>query len=373
VPDRLRDFLSRHVTHMLEGMTFGDWLRLLRRHRFAVDPRYYHRAAFQTAVALSNSVNARLERRLFGREVDATEVPPPLFVLGHYRSGTTHLHNLLALDPRLAYPNVFQTFNPHIFLLLERRVGPVADRLLVRRRFQDDVAIGVAVPEEDEVALCTLTGLSPYLDWVFPRDGEVYRKYLTFRGVPPDEVARWSAAFTAFLKKLTFKYGGRPAVLKSPPHTARIRLLLETFPGARFVHIRRNPYDVFASTGHLWRKVLPVVRLQHGPPPDADEPILSIYTEMHDAFFEERGLIPPGRFCEVGYEDLDRDPVGVLRSVYGALGMDGFEGEVRPRVEAYLASISGFRKNRHAELPEALRQRIAREWRRSFEAWGYPV
>ena len=40
---------------------------------------------------------------------------------------------------------------------------------------------------------------------------------------------------------------------------------------------------------------------------------------MYDAFFEERGLIPEGRLCEVGFEDLERDPVGVVGSVYEAL------------------------------------------------------
>ena len=51
------------------------------------------------------------------------------------------------------------------------------------------------------------------------------------------------------MRKLTFKYG-RPLVLKSPPHTARIRLLLEMFPEARFVHIHRHPYQVFRSCRH---------------------------------------------------------------------------------------------------------------------------
>ena len=74
---------------------------------------------------------------------------------------------------------------------------------------------------------------------------------------------------------------------------------------------------------------------------------------MYDAYFEQRGLIPEGRLCEVGYEDLERDPVGVVGSVYEALGLPGFE-DLRPRLETYLGSIAGYRKNRHADLPEPL-------------------
>ena len=111
------------------------------------------------------------------------------------------------------------------------------------------------------------------------------------------------------MKKLTLRYG-RPLVLKSPPHTARIRLLLGLFPDARFVHIHRDPYVVFRSTRHMIRVVQPVFRFQEGPLPDGDDRILGVYTEMYDAYFEQRGLIPEGRLCEVGFEDLERDPVG---------------------------------------------------------------
>ena len=367
--ERLKDFIARHVFHPLEGMTLGDWWGLLRRHRFAIDPPHWPRALVQTAIGVSNSVNARIERRRFGRRIEATRVRAPLFILGHYRSGTTHLHNLLALDPQFAAPTFFQVLNPHTFLTTERWAAPVADRLVVRRRYQDEVALGAGVPSEDEVALCTMTGLSPYMAWYFPRDGSGYDRYLTFGGVSEAEVARWKDALATFLKKLTLKHA-RPLVLKSPPHTARIRLLLGLFPDARFVHIHRDPYEVFRSTRHMIRAVQPVFRLQECPPPDGDDAILGVYTEMYDAYFEQRGLIPAGRFCDVGYEDLERNPAGVIASVYDSLGLMGFEG-IRPRLEAYLGSISGYRKNRLDELPGPLRLRIADEWGRGFDEWGY--
>src|SRR5690349_5937816 len=161
--ETFKDFIARRVFHPLEGMTFGDWWSLLRRHRFDVDPRHWARALVQTAVSVSNSAIARIERWRFGRAVEAVRVESPLFILGHYRSGTTHLHNLLALDPQFAAPTLFQVLNPHTFLTTGRWAAPVADRLVVRRRYQDEVALGAAMPAEDEVALGTMTGLSPYL------------------------------------------------------------------------------------------------------------------------------------------------------------------------------------------------------------------
>jgi omega-hydroxy-beta-dihydromenaquinone-9 sulfotransferase len=367
--DKLKDLIARHVFHPLQGMTLGDWWALLRRHRFAVDLQHLPRAMVQTAVSTSNSVNARIELMRFGQRIEAAQVRAPLFILGHYRSGTTHLHNLLALDPQFAAPTFFQVLNPHTFLTTERWAAPVADSLIIQRRYQDEMALGTGVPGEDEIALHTMTGLSPYMAWYFPKDGANYDRYLTFRGVPNEEVTRWGHALTLFLKKLTVRHG-RPLVLKSPPHTARIRLVLELFPNARFVHIHRNPYAVFGSTRHLIQAVFPVFCLQECPRPDSDDRILSVYTEMYDAYFEKRGLIPEGRLCDVAYEDLEQAPIGVIRSIFESLGFNGFE-ELRPRLETYLASIAGYRKNRLNDLPEPLRHRISHDWSRSFDEWGY--
>jgi LPS sulfotransferase NodH len=367
--ERLKDFIAHHVFHPLQGMALGEWWSLLRRHRFAVGLKHAPRALVQTALSVSNSVGARVERVRFGKRIEATEVQPPLFILGHYRSGTTHLHNLLALDPRLAAPSFFQSLNPHTFLGTERFATPIAGMLIPRRRFQDDMAQGLGSPSEDEFALCVMTGLSPYMGWCFPEDEAFYDRYLTFRDVPDEEVARWRHALTTLLKKLTLRHG-RPLVLKSPPHTARVRLLLGLFPDARFVHIRRDPYAVFRSTRHLIRAVQPLYHLRDGPIQDSDERILSVYNEMYDAYFAERGLIPGGRHCEVSYEELEEEPVGVVASVYRSLGLAGFD-DVRPRLETYLTSIAGYRKNRHEQLPETLRRRIAEYWGRSFDEWGY--
>src|SRR3954471_14967658 len=141
VTERLKDFIARHVFHPLQGMALGEWWSLLRRHRFAIDLRHLPRALVQTAVSASNSVNARIERASFGRRIEAARVEAPLFILGHYRSGTTHLHNLLALDPQFAAPTFFQVLNPHTFLTNERYAAPVADKLVVRRRYQDEMAL----------------------------------------------------------------------------------------------------------------------------------------------------------------------------------------------------------------------------------------
>ena len=231
------------------------------------------------------------------------------------------------------------------------------------------MAQGANLPCEDEFALCAMTGLSPYMAWNFPGDSVDYDRYMTFQGVSDDELTRWKLALTTFLKKLTVRYSSR-LVLKSPLHTARIRLLLGLFPDARFVNIHRNPYDVFRSEKHTIRAAQPLYHLREGPLLDGDDQMISQYTRMHDAYFAERGLIPEGRLCDIAFEDLSREPVATVGSIYESLSLTGFD-ELRPRLEGYLTSIAGYRKNRFDELPEPLRRRIATDWGRSFDEWGY--
>jgi hypothetical protein len=354
---------------LFTGVTRTDWRAFLRRHRSAIDPPYRGRAICVSVASVVNSVFRQVEEQTFGPQVMRVKIGPPLFILGHRRSGTTLLYNLITTDRRFAYPNVYQVSFPHTFLATEGKFSPLLAAIMPRKRPPDNMLLGVQLPAEDEFALCNTTFRSPLLRYVFPRQAERYERYYTFRGVREHSVAVWKQSFLTFLKKLTWKYD-RPLVLKSPPHTARVRLLLELFPDARFVHIHREPYAVFQSTKHLDQLALESYRLQHSHD-DLDEDILRVYREMYDAFFADRHLIPPGQFHEMAFEELESDPVGQLGRLYEALNLPGF-GAVRPTLERYVGSLQGYRKNAFPELPAPLRTRIAAHWQRAFDEWGYP-
>lgn len=206
----------------------------------------------------------------------------------------------------------------------------------------DNVAFGVTEPQEDEFAVAALFG-GFSLAWAFPRRAEFYNRYLTLRDTSTKELVEWKAVLTWFLQKLTLKYG-KPLILKSPGHTCRIKVLLEMFPEARFVHIRRNPFDVFRSTEHLMRTgVTPLWTLQRPDFRDLADRIILQYKEVYDAFFEERGLIPKGHFHEVCFEALEADPIGQVRRTYEALALPDF-GHAEPALRVYLDSIAGYKK-----------------------------
>ena len=132
-------FLRWFGPGMLGGITFGDWFRLLCDNRFDISPRRLMRAAAITAQSAQNSVTRRLEEWRYSAKVRETEVLPPLFVLGHWRSGTTHLHNLLAVDNRFAFPNNYDALFPHAMLLTEGVQSPFMQRFLSPRRPMDNI------------------------------------------------------------------------------------------------------------------------------------------------------------------------------------------------------------------------------------------
>lgn len=366
-----RELLLQHFgPGQLGGVTLGDWLQLLRENHFAVAPVYLPRALAILLHSGQNSIFRWFENSRLGRQLDGVYVEPPLFILGHWRQGTTHLHNLLTLDDRFAFPNNFQVLFPHTFLSTEAMSAPLIDFFLPRRRQIDNVEWNMRSPQEDEFALCVTTGMSPCMGWIFPRRWDHYQKYLTFRGVSECELARWKEAFLWFVKKLSFKYA-RPLILKSPPHTGRIQLILQLFPQARFVHIHREPYVVFQSTRRMFDMQKPI-RLQNSRPAELDDRIVRQYTAMYDAFLSERALIAGERFHELSFEQLEADPLGQMGRLYEALRLPDF-GHVEPALQQYVHSVAGYQKNKFPELPAAMRQRIAQAWRSCFDEWGYPT
>lgn len=367
-----RDFFLENIAPgLLGGVTFGDWFKLLRDNGFRVSPSCWFRAMGITSQSMQNSLVSRWEDWRYGDKIRFAEIFPPIFVLGHWRSGTTHLHNLLTLDTRFAFPNIYQVLYPYTFLSTEAAAAGMLSFFMTKRRPMDNIEWNIRSPQEDEFALCVATGMSSYLGWVFPRRIDHYQKYLTLRGASEDEIAQWKAALAWFLKKLTWKYG-KPLVLKSPTHTCRVKVLLEMFPAAKFVHIRRDPYAVFQSTRRMYQTNFRVLRLQSPALSDLDDRLIKQYQEVHDAFFEEVPLIPEKQFHELGFEELEANPIGQMERLYEALSLPNF-CEVEPELRRYVESIAGYAKNEFSEMPADLKRKVAQEWKPCFERWGYAM
>lgn len=346
------------------------WWRLLRRYHFAVDLRYVHIAVFDTLASVSNSVLGAIEQRVYARRLRATPADPDLlFVLGHWRTGTTLLHELLALDPRAAAPTVYQCLAPHHFLLTERFLPRLLWMLVPNRRPMDDMAFGWDSPFEDDFALCLMGARSPAETIAFPNAPRQTRELLEVRTLPDDDVQTWRETMLAFVRKLALRQPQRRLVLKSPVHTCRVRLLLELFPQARFVHIVRDPVKVFASSKHLFRTMVRTQGLQRLDEDGFEEAVLSTFEFMHACFERDRPLLAPGQLHELRYEDLVRDPPGAIRALYANLGL-AYGPQLDAAIKAYIAARADYRTNSY--MPSAAdRAIVGRRWAPLLARYGY--
>ncbi|MFO0926748.1 MAG: sulfotransferase [Gemmataceae bacterium] len=353
-----------------QGCNFPAFARLLVRNRFAVHPRFLHIPFVVTTVSLGHSVLHYLQEAVYGSRLDRTPIRhPPVFIIGHWRTGTTLLHELLTLDPRHSYPTTYCCLEPNHFLLTEGVVKRFFRWMLPSHRPMDNMKVGWDQPQEEEFALCMLGQPSPYLTIAFPNRPPQDQDAFDVESLPPRARDQWKRAFVGLLRRLTYR-DPRRLVLKSPTHSWRIPTLLELFPGARFVHIVRNPYVVFSSTVNLWRTLYRTHGLQVPNFRGLEEHVFTTFTHLYDRLEATRHLVPDGDFYELKYEDLIAAPVDRMAELYDRLGLGEFDA-LRPRLEAYLRENAGYQTNRYPPLSDDLRGQIARRWAPVIERYGY--
>lgn len=360
------------AVYLWHGMGTATWWRLLRRNRFAMTFNCVPQILTTTLLSPFNSALSLVSDMRFGRALRDYEIEEdPIFILGHWRTGTTWLHELLTVDRRLGYPTTYECFMPGHFLLTE----PVArfwfNKVMPETRPQDGVAVGHDRPQEDEFALVNLGMPSPYMSMAMPRRGPVDMDYLDLKNLDAERREIWKRCFYDFVKRVSFRQRRR-LIVKSPTHTARMRTLLELFPKARFIHIARDPLAVYPSALHNWRAMISTQGLQN---PGYEEKwlhefVLSAFERMFRCYEEDRPLVPEGQLVEVTYEDLNANPIDNLRHIYRHLDLGDF-GQFEPDIRAHLSKQRDYKTNDYRTIPDADRADLVRRWRPYFDRFGY--
>lgn len=316
------------IPYLLVGCSFSAWMRELCSQRFAVSPSRIPRAIAITSISCINSFLGIVQAVTYGSHLSEVEIAePPLFVIGHWRSGTTLLHELLALDPNSTFPNNYCCFTPHHFLLTERYFGPYFDGFAPLTRPMDAMHFGWDFPQEDEIAMLGLGAESTYWRFAFPdRDGLP----VSNRQLVQDE-SRWEKVFLGLMRRLACRENKR-IVLKSPSHSYRILRLLEMFPAARFVYITRTSSDVLRSMRRMHTVLENANALRISAQPVLVSTLQEGMDQLQMTVEKAKMVVPRQQFSEVRFEDLVDDPVPQIQRIYEELGLVGFDA-LRPRIE----------------------------------------
>ena len=350
------------------GCSFSAWMRLLIGNRFAVHWSRWHFVVLYTFLSVVNSYLGLWQKILFGRRVAKTTIAdPPIFIVGHWRTGTTLLHELLVLDDRHTGPTGYECLAPHHFLLTEW-FAPYVAFLVSKHRAMDNMDLSLHHPQEDEFVWCMLGQPSPYLSIAFPNRPPQYLRYFDLEQLTPRELKAWTQTMFRFVQQLYFRHRKR-VIFKNPPHSFRIKVLLDLFPEAKFIHIVRDPYVVYPSTIHLHKSLYRIHGLQRPTFAGLDEQVLSTYLDLYRKLDEGRKVVDPSSFYELRYEDLIANPEVQLRRLYEHLGLGGFE-QYRPRLEQYLAEHAHYQTNSY-ELTAEQRAIVTERWGEVIDHYGY--
>jgi len=355
----------------LVGITLSDLFKLFKENNYKIEGKYWKRVLFLFISGLINSRDRRKENNLFTNKIKDVKIKKPIFILGHWRSGTTLLHSLISKDEQFAFPNLFQVSRPHQFLFRGEMMEKRFANAKAQNRPMDNMQVTFRDPGEDESGLSVLSQRSPLISWTFPENHAYYTKFHTFEDVSEEDLTKWKENLFYFFKKLTWLYN-KPLVLKSPNHTARIKILLEMFPDARFIHISRDPYTVFLSTQRLYKKMLPLTCLQTPDFALWDDNIINDYKIMYDAFFDQKDLIPEDQLCELRFEDLEKNKSVEVEKIYKKLNLGGFEN-LKSKIEHFEKEHKDYKKNKHLEITPELLNKINKNWIRFFSAFGYQI
>ncbi|MCX6248990.1 MAG: sulfotransferase [Bacteroidetes bacterium] len=331
--------------YLTAGIGFKRLVRLVRKNSISFHPRNLVNLLFLFQTTLWTGLFSWIERKRYGTKIASSTVPEdPIFIIGHWRTGTTLLHQLLNLDPDLAAPTLFQVAEPGCFISSYNYYVPVFSALLPENRPMDNVKIGMNEPQEDEYAIYRITGFSPIENLVFPKSS-TYFLLDNEPFIPIEETERkeWERQLQSYFQKL-FYFHGKTIVSKNPFNSMRIKELAALFPKARFIHIVRNPEEVVPSAIHMWKIVMGQNSLnKKGSVPGIEE-VTEGLDKVLKTIERDKVYLREEQFFEMRFEDLESDPVTEIKKVYSKFNMH-FNEDLGWKIISFAGSLRNYKKN----------------------------
>lgn len=315
-----------------------------------------------------------IEKVKYGPRIRRAEFSaPPIFLIGHWRSGTTHLHNLMSRDPQFGFLKFTETAMPLDMLGPKVRIArKIIDRALPEDRGMDKVRLTLDEPQEEEMGLGNLNPIGYYNIYCFPQQMDYHRdRSLFFEECSEEEKSRFRKNYELLIRKLNYAKEGKRLLLKNPPSTTRMEMILEMFPDAKFVHIVRNPWEVYCSTRSHFARIFNAFAWQDFRDVDVPEYTLSTYEKLMRRYLEDRDRLglSESQFIETSYEAITENPLGEIGRIYDALGIEG-KDEGLSEIGEYLKGLGDYKRNVHYISREE-KAAIEERWGFSFESWGY--
>lgn len=331
----------------LAGSSFSNFRKITKGR--TIDKEFRKKFLLSKLVSVLMEPLRLWENICWKRRIDRFEMlEPPVFIIGHWRSGTTYLHNLLAQDPQFGYCTTYQSVFPNILLSHQWWFRPILKSMIPERRPSDGVLLGIDLPQEEDFGLGNTIPDTVYNSFYFPKD---FKEYVHKNVIRDTESEKEFQAFLNGYRRFAAKAMLNPLfrkrkdpirrlLSKNPPHTARIDQLLKIYPKARFVYMHRDPHDTIASFKKFVLGILPGLQFQDFNMDRYEDALIDLYKAMHDKYRSTKDQIPSGNLIEVAYNDLISDPMSTVGNIYEALNIQGYTS-AQHNIEEHVAEQKG--------------------------------
>lgn len=336
------------------------------------------------ATMFGSTAAARVADDLVYPDYRDEPLEPPLYIIACPRSGTTLLHELLALDSeRFTHFKLYQTLVPAVSAYrFARKLADTVGRDRADRvvRAIDDWAFagwqgihptGLTKSEEDE-QLFVYPFLSPAIYFIFPWIRRLPE--LRFIDDLPDEArSRAAEYYRDSIRRHVFATGGhRTMIVKNVHAASRLSIIRQAFPDARFVHLVRHPYEAVASSTSMfivtWQMPAPEIPRDSPEARDYAQLYIDYYRYLHD----ETQKMPEDSVLTMPYRDLVSDPVRAVESIYSKFGYE-LGDSYRQRLERAVGERKKHKSQHHYSLAEfgLTEDYVYDQLRPCFDAYGF--
>lgn len=375
--DKKKEKRGIYMAHYLTACRLDNWWRLLRENRFNIAKDKRLQFIYMLGAGILLTPFTVLESLLLAVPIRRHKIKKdPVFIIGHWRSGTTYLQNLMSRDRQFGWCDPVSTTTFCNSYLLGSLLGKIQGKYLGDARPMDNMKYSLDLPMEDVFALNLISTHSIIHLLAFPNHYKHYLKESFTAELPEKAQKEWERSTMYVLKKISMRKGGRQLVLKSPDHTCHVWHLIRMFPKAKYINIHRDPYVTIMSTINMFHKQMEKIRL-NDPPENLDEvledAIVELFRHTYEELFnvQDSGELGIGTLVDVPYEELSKSPEDCLRRIYDALELDGFD-DALPYFREHIDSVRRYVKNKF-ELSPQLRDKINANLGFYFKRYGYEM
>lgn len=282
--------------------------------------KYLPRALVYVAVIILQLPFHWLELIFFKRKIETHDLNhDPIIILGYWRSGTTYLQRLLCVNPIIGFLTQYEAFFPlgsGIHSMLFKRILNMVSGILKLKHPTHGVNLDMDFPSEEDIALCAASyPHTPMWSQIYTgRANYFMEKYLITRKGSPESKA-FIRMYGYLVRKLSYFKKGKRLVLKSPANTSKIPEILEAFPNAKFIYIKRDCKEVYFSNvkllsnnRHQWLRDMNKNQMT--------EYFISNYPRVIRHYIKTRSLIPAGNLFELDFIELCENPKKILQDIH---------------------------------------------------------